>query len=203
MYGMLARLILVVFAVSVFFGAVRADAQRQPISTDTYRVEEARLGALDADATVVVSPDGRHVAYVAAKGNKQFVIVDGQAGREYDAIDPGSLVFSPDGKRLAYVAARKNRAATGGQTQFVVEGGKEGKGYDGIGLSSVRFSPDSKRVGYGARTGQKPLLVIDGQEHLGYDGIGQDSPVFSPDGRHVAYVAAKRNKQFVMGRSSH
>src|SRR5215470_4124851 len=48
-----------------------------------------------------VSPDSQHVAYGARTEQKQVVIVDGQAGKPYQAILDGTLRFSPDSKRLA------------------------------------------------------------------------------------------------------
>jgi hypothetical protein len=34
-----------------------------------------------------VSPDSRRVAYRAKMGNKQFVVVDGKEGKQYDSVD--------------------------------------------------------------------------------------------------------------------
>jgi len=78
----------------------------------------------------VFSPDSRRVAYSAEMGEKCLVVVDGQAGPEYDDILEGSPVFSPDSSRVAY-SARK------GQKRFVVVDGQAGPEYDAI----VRFDP--------------------------------------------------------------
>ena len=59
------------------------------------------------------------MAYVAEKGGKRFIVLDGQPGTEYDVV--GTPVFSPDGKRLAY-AARK------GEKWFVVVDRSAGRG---------------------------------------------------------------------------
>ena len=76
-----------------------------------------------------VSPDSKRVAYVTQVGDKQFVVVNGKEGKQYDGIwwEP---IFSPDSKRLAYVAV----VGTGllGTKLFVVVGGKEGKQYDAL-----------------------------------------------------------------------
>jgi len=74
--------------------------------------------------TVFVSPDGRHLAYQIARGDKHVAVVDGVAGKEYEAID--ELYLSPDSRRTAYHAVR------GGKQVMVVDG-IEGNEYDEIG----------------------------------------------------------------------
>ena len=73
------------------------------------------------------------MAYVAARGGKRLVVVDGVEGKEYDGIGEGTPVFSPDSKRVAYAAAR-------GAKQLVVVDGVEGKEYDGIVARQLPFS---------------------------------------------------------------
>jgi hypothetical protein len=90
-------------------------------------------------ATLAESPDCRHVAYVANRGDKQLVVVDGVGGKEYDGV--GNLVFSADSKRVAYQARR-------GGKQLVIVDGVEGKEYDVIGTRTLVFSSDSKRVAW-------------------------------------------------------
>jgi hypothetical protein len=34
--------------------------------------------------SLTVSPDSKHYAYVANRGKKRFVVVDGEEGKEYD-----------------------------------------------------------------------------------------------------------------------
>jgi hypothetical protein len=63
------------------------------------------------------SPDLRRIAYTAKVGNKKFVVLDGQEGKQYDWVD--ELTFSPDSKRFAYIAE-------GGNKRFVVLDGQEG-----------------------------------------------------------------------------
>ncbi len=54
---------------------------------------------------VALSPDGKRFAYGAQKGNKAWVVMDGQDGPTYDtgrccAGPPRALTFSPDGNAL-------------------------------------------------------------------------------------------------------
>ena len=142
--------------------------------------------------SLVVSPDSQHVAYVAVRGGKVFVVVDGVEGKEYDGIvTGGGPRFSPDSQHVAYVAGR-------GEKRFVVVDGVEGKEYDGTGENTLIFSPDSQRVAYEAVRGGKHFVVVDGEEGQEYDGIVGGAPRFSPDSQHVAYVAVRGGKVFVV-----
>ena len=60
----------------------------------------------DGTGNPIFSPDGKRVAYGARAGDKQFVVVDGKEGRQYDTLlVGGKIVFdSPDG--LHYLASK-------------------------------------------------------------------------------------------------
>ncbi len=135
----------------------------------------------------VVSKQDEHFAVIAEKGDGMCVVLDGQAGPEFDGIGAGSLVFSPDGRRFAYGAKQ-------GNTWFVVLDGQVGPEFDGVG--EIVFSPDGRRFAYGARKGKKWFVVLDGQAGPEFDGIGEI--VFSPDGRRFAYAVRKGEKEFVV-----
>jgi len=165
----------------------------------------------------VFSPDSRRVAYEARRKDRQFVVVDGAEGKEFEPLEPGNgsvfssaysldllldsfssydwidprPVFSPDSKRLAHVLKRGTKLAA-------VVDGEEGEEYDSIG--PMVFSPDSKRFGYRARRAGKLFAVIDGAEGPAYDGTdGWDEPiVFGPDSKHTAYVGGNNKKSRVV-----
>jgi hypothetical protein len=139
---------------------------------------------------LVFSPDSKREAYVAWRGEKQFVVTDGQPGPEYDAIMEGRPIFSPDSKRVAYGSQK-------GDKQFVVIDGQAGPEYAGLTEGSLVFSPDSKRVAYIAKKGEKWFVVADGQAGPEYDRIYY-KVTFSPDSKHIAYPAAKGKKWFVV-----
>jgi Tol biopolymer transport system component len=136
--------------------------------------------------SLVVSPDSRRVLYVARRGGKELVVVDGVEGKGYDEILDGRIpvpeppVFSPDSRRVAYAARR------GGEWLVVVDG-VEGKKCDTVGAPV--FSPDSRRVAYGAARGDKGLVVVDGIEREVDGRIYR--LMFSPDSRHVAYEVVR------------
>jgi hypothetical protein len=50
------------------------------------------------------SPDSRHVAFAAQKGQKRVVVVDGRASEEYDGLGPP--IFAADGV-LEYLAMKE------------------------------------------------------------------------------------------------
>ncbi|MGA1974777.1 MAG: hypothetical protein ABSG92_04000 [Conexivisphaerales archaeon] len=177
---------------------------------ETHPVEERRtvseklVAQIDSSAvpeTLTSSPDGKRVAYVAGVGTKQFVVVDGKEGKQYDGIGKGILelasdfylgipVFSPDSQRVAYVARE-------GERWFVVIDGKEEKQYDDLGPLTLTFSPDSKRVAYVARVGTKQfVMVVDGKEGKQYEWIG--GLVFSPDSKRLAYWAGVGGRRVVV-----
>jgi len=132
-------------------------------------VTEISLGKLPSNAvkySTVISPDGKHLAYVAKDPNGKRVVVDGVEGKLYPDIPevplseagrPVEIKFSPDSTRVAYVASRDKQC-------FVVVGGVEGKPYDYIKVGGIIFSEDGKRVAYvGTRDG-KERVVVDGAE---------------------------------------
>jgi len=141
--------------------------------------------------SLALSPDGKRVAYAANNGKKWVVVVDGQAGPEFDgskySLPPG-LSFSPDGKRLVCEIKRDKQRST------VVDGQRIGLEYDeAFGLS---FSPDGKRMAYLARKGGQSFAVVDDRPGAGYDEI--QGLTFSPDSRRFAYGARQGAKWLVV-----
>jgi len=129
--------------------------------------ESAQYDGLSA---LIFSPDGKRVAYVAIKGQKQMVVVDSQEGTEYDGI-LGAIAFSPNGQRVAFSAMR------GKKKLVVVDGRESPPEYDEIGEGSLVFSPDGKRIAYTAARGNKWSVLLNNQESGAYDLILK-GPVF-------------------------
>ncbi|MGD0465062.1 MAG: hypothetical protein ABSB74_21470, partial [Tepidisphaeraceae bacterium] len=118
---------IAVWAMDMIGLTVTAFAQPRGAQTGAYSIKETRLGPLDAETlSPVFSRDGRYLAYVTHRGQRPCVVVDGQAGAEYDGIGDASLIFSPDGNRVAY-------GAKNGQKWSAVVDGQPGAEYDGIG----------------------------------------------------------------------
>ncbi len=183
-----------------------------------FEVKEIPLGKTlpgFLEQTLVVSRDGKRVAYVAGEASsKAFpdpappwypvtivmaerkgalrAVVDGVAGKSYPGV--GVPVFSSDGKRLVHAVQRKTMGILFGQ--MVVVEGVEGKVYLAVGQPV--FSHDGRRLAYRAQdTGRHWRMVVDGSEGDKYDFISTD-PIFSPDDKGVAYVAWRSKKALLV-----
>jgi Tol biopolymer transport system component len=141
--------------------------------------------------SVILSPDGRHVAYQAALEDGFVVVVDGFKSRPFDAIFKGSLQFSPDSRRWIFAGRRADR-------RMVVLDGVEGKGYESLGADGFVFSPDSKHVAYRAIRDDKWYVVFDGQEGPPYDGLFDHAMIFSPDSRRFAFACEHGDRNVVV-----
>jgi dipeptidyl aminopeptidase/acylaminoacyl peptidase len=140
----------------------------------------------------VLSPDGKHLAYVAWKGHDEakhyeFAIVDGHSGPAY--VNINGLLFSPDSQHLMYAVGN------GSGVGFVVLDGTDGPRFDYV--ADPAFSPDSKHVVYTARTSTNDGVVVrDGKPGPAFFNIVTGNPpddgvTFSPDSQHVAYIASR------------
>ena len=74
--------------------------------------------------TLVFSPSGRHLAYVARSGRWSFVVADGNRKPRYDMV--GYLTFTPDGRYPVYAAVKGKKTCT------VVEDKEATHQYDAI-----------------------------------------------------------------------
>jgi len=71
------------------------------------RLDGKQVGAAYDEATNLgFSADQEHLIWTAKRGSKWLVVVDGQAGAEYDVLGRGSPVFDPDGN-LEYLAVKE------------------------------------------------------------------------------------------------
>ncbi|MCD4782860.1 MAG: hypothetical protein K8T10_03405 [Candidatus Eremiobacteraeota bacterium] len=73
---------------------------------------------------IAFSADGKHSAYAARDGNKEFVVIDAKEGKKYDKIVLPP-VFSPDGSTTAYAARDEGM-------EFVVINGHRMKKFNSI-----------------------------------------------------------------------
>jgi len=147
---------------------------------------------------VVVSPDGKRVAFRARQGDARFVVVDGKPQTAYDDVD--NPVFSPDSSRLAYAANRggvwkESIPDIVGGKWFIVVDGTPGEEFDSVVLTSdlvfpnlsPLFNRDGSRMAYRAGLGKKHFVVVDGKRERDADHI--HPMAFSPNGKRLAYVA--------------
>jgi len=60
-----------------------------------------RREAIRSHREIHLQPDSKHVAYGVRLGYREFVVMDGEEGKQYYELGTG-LIFSPDSKHLAY-----------------------------------------------------------------------------------------------------
>ncbi len=138
------------------------------------------------------SPDGKHLAYAAARGVKWMAVLDGKEGREYDSVD--SLVFSEDGNHLAYRAGA--RGEWNRWEHFIVRDGKEGQRYEqrlrGITVGDPVFNADGTHLAYTLVQEDMETekiryhLILDEKAVASDDNM--DDVRLSPDGKQFAYL---------------
>lgn len=142
-----------------------------------YQVPDSGRGTDIAD--VVISPDGRQLAYAARRGEQWLIVRDRQPGPGFEHV--GLPVFSPDGRHLAHRARQDDR-------EFIVLDGHRGPDFDFVGTPV--FSPDGRDLAYWARKGEQELVVNGKQSGRGFADPGQvGAPVFADNGRGPIYWA--------------
>lgn len=143
---------------------------------------------------IVVSPDGKKVAYVGSRGQggasdatAWTVYVGGQKGKDYASC--GAPVFSADGSIFGHTV-RIGKSGDG-QRAFhtvhaVIVNGKLGAEWEEC--SSPVFAPKGKRWAHRARNDQTWQMVVDGKPEGGFRSLGD--PIWSPDGKSLAYIGS-------------
>jgi hypothetical protein len=142
------------------------------------------------------SPDGKHLAYGARRGNDTLVVLDGQESKPYPGMSLNSLNFSPDSQHLYYIITPRKKDdwwsipfLDQGVKFRVVLDGVVSKEYRAVPYMSIGFTRDMKHFTFEAKNSTDLLTVLDGKEIIGaHDGIA-----FSRDNKHMLYV--KRNKK--------
>jgi hypothetical protein len=171
----------------------KLDVRRVPLGT--FRRERAQVidqvhqRVVATEASLVLSPDGRRLAYTAHQGTGWVVVVDGVAwNKRWTGLK--GLTFSPDGRRVACLAYTGT-----GWISVVdqVEGTTVYEEADHLG-----FSPDGSRFVFQAverdqqrRVAPATFYVVDGREEGKSNGtfrVSCSDFLFSRDGQHYAYI---------------
>jgi WD40 repeat protein len=136
------------------------------------------------------SPDGKHLAYIAAVGDGQRwqVIRDAKPGRAYNGIR--ELTFSPDGQHLSYVGVLND---DGKKTQFLVVDEKEGEDrfpekltYTPSGKPAYFIAPNAPLGPWSLIIGdeKQPIPVLDAKQY----GSHPHLLTFGADDAHFSFV---------------
>ncbi len=132
----------------------------------------------DEVGSFVFSPNGKHLAYVALKGQDHFATLDNGALRPYNYIR--ELVFRPDTEMELYYAAQVEK-----NKWMILDNLSNAHSDAYLALGALTFSKDGKRLGYAFLKGRK-YHVFDGKgAGEGFDRVGDIG--FSPDGQHIVY----------------
>jgi hypothetical protein len=199
-------LVVLAAALSAAFCVVcapRVAARRAGVRLVTREVALGREQAGELKGTRTVSPDRRHVAFVAKVANGEAAYVDGVKGKTYPAVasdplseaGPGSpFTFSRGGGRVAYVAHLSDARARG--PRRVVVDGKEGPVCDYVWSGGLHFSEDGKHFAYTAERGGKRFAIVDGVESGPYERVTIPTLRDSRDrGFVVAFDATRDGRQ--------
>ncbi len=96
-------------------------------------------GRIGSPNPLVISHDGKHVAFHVRTEQGHFMMVDGKPEGPYDDVD--QPVFSPNSNHLGYAANRGGEYKdsvynVSGGKWFLVLDGKKGEEYDSVGLTT-------------------------------------------------------------------
>jgi hypothetical protein len=208
MKGLTFVLVALAAASAAAFGVVcappRVAAGRPALRLVTREVALGREQAGELKRTRTVSPDRRHVAFVAKVAGGEAAYVDGVAGKTYPAVasDPLSeagtgspFTFSRDGRRVAYVVHLSHAR---GPRRVVVDG-KEGPAFDYVWSGGLHFSDDGKHFAYTAERGGKRFAVVDGVESGPYERVGAPAlREYKDRGLVVAFDAVRDGRQLLV-----
>jgi WD40 repeat protein len=153
--------------------------------------------SLDTNS-LVISPDGRRLGYVAKLADREIAVIDDRESRPYAEVS--GICFSPDAEHVAFIGKD-------GPEQFLVLDWQELGPFDFVrpfddprpeAEPAVHFSADSRRAVYVTGTRTRGMysssVVVDGTAGPGY--IALTGPVFGPalDASRIAYAGIRDGK---------
>jgi Tol biopolymer transport system component len=146
------------------------------------------LGAwYDEVVACALSEGGRHLAFLARRGQAYLLVKDGVEVPLAEAMVPIELVVSRNGTVLA-------TGASGGRMVALLDGKPDVPRHDGA--TSPTFSPDGTGYAYAAGDDSSGVVVVNGAVGPAFDKTV--APRFSPDGSRVAYRARSQGERFVV-----
>jgi hypothetical protein len=183
--------------------ASKVEAGRAGLRLVTREVALGRAPATARNGAPWVSPDRRHVAFVAKVEGGEAAYVDGVAGKTYPAVASDALseagtgcpfTFSRDA-RAAYVVNLSDSPTARGPRRVVLDG-TEGAVFDYVWSGGLHFSDDGKHFGYRAERGGKDYVVVDGVEYGPYESAsGPAFREYKERGLVVAFDAKRGGRE--------
>lgn len=135
--------------------------------------------------------DGVSVAYVAKKGVKRFLVLNGKKEPLPDGDLKGPLVIRPDTKGVGAIIGVKDGFFL---HQAFVRNGKKEKKYEEV--ADLVYNEDGSLRAYAARQGESWSIVVNGKEGPAFDRVV--TPLFSPDSRRLVYRVRQDGGRFVV-----
>ncbi|MDZ7816918.1 MAG: WD40 repeat domain-containing protein [Planctomycetota bacterium] len=145
-------------------------------------------------SNISVSPDGRHFAFIADRGDENMLFVDGKDQGEVGGGIMNSVFFSENGRNWIVALPMKSehdkvQEENGWEfvesKMFVLYNGKSFGPYERV--SSVRLSPDGRHYAYLAETETEKQLIRDGDIVEKFDLESYPSLDLSQDGKSVLF----------------
>jgi hypothetical protein len=151
--------------------------------------------------SLIFSPDGRHVAYIAYRNRKQILVCDGKEGPEWDQINLANSTYMHAGLASPFATdGSLVYAAQAGAATFTVTVGREDQAVSrpwGIGVP-VR-SADGKHLAYATRKDNQSVLVFDGKEVASAQSLSPDRFLADNETLVCHEAAVKSDPIYVIG----
>ena len=202
--GWIAAGALVLALLGLSWIAYRHSTEAPPQLTRMSIAAPAGMAFYPSDGNPALSPDGRHVAYVAVQGDKRQLWVrdmDSLEARLIAGTDGASTPFwSPDSHFLAFFAGGKmwKRDLSGGPSVMLCDLGASNFNVRGASWSRnnvIIFTPNLTAPLFRVpASGGKPEPLTTLDTKLGE--VSHRFPWFLPDGRHFLYTAATQGLEF-------
>jgi hypothetical protein len=165
-----------------------------------------RQGPFDAVGAPTFSADGRRIGYLARRGDRQFLMLDGVKADDFEVIwpDEGEFAryledvptFRADGSSVAY------RVCVDGK-ECIIQDKEAGERFNGI-CGAPAFSPASGSLIYSGTKEHRYYVVIDGALSDAFDRVFPAdprmntammwTPTFSGDGSKVVFGALSEGR---------
>lgn len=146
----------------------------------------------DTVTNLQFSADGLITAYIATRGEKSYIVMDGREELLPVGSYPSGFVISPDKSFIGIPIVEKENSTylhfAFVNTKYTPQRYKE--------VGDVVFSWDGRQYAYVAIKNEQFFIVLNGKNGQVFDRV--ISPMFSPDGKYLVYRARQNGRRFVV-----